>query len=144
MNDTGKRGRTPVYLAAVRALEALAAEDPEAMAQAYIEAGGGYRKEHYIKSRSVKPTMGNPFIERLAGARAVPNPVRFGWMDHPSLWVRGGKPFSFVSQPYGLSLEDLKQIVAYCEEHNLNALVDAGMSWHCPGSTVAVELTRKD
>jgi|CZCA01.1.fsa_nt_gi hypothetical protein len=136
--------RTPAYLAAVRALNALAVEDRDAVDQAYIEAGRGFRRETYIKRRGVKPTTGNPFIERLTGARVVPNPVRFGWMDHVSLWIKDGKPFSFVTQPYGLSLEDLKEIVAYCEEHNLDVFVDAGMSWHYPGSTVAVELTREE
>ena len=137
----GMRERTPAYWNAVQALEAL---DADEAGQAYIEATGGRRMDSYIERRGVKPTTGSPFIERLTGDRAVPNPVRFAWLDHPSLWIKAGKPFSFVSQPYGLSLQDLREIVAYCEEHNLDVSVDAGASWHYPGATVAVEFTRRD
>ena len=108
-----------------------------------MEATGGRRMASYIERRGVKPSSGWCFLERLTGRRAVRDPMRFAWMDHPSLWIKDGKPFSFVSQPYGLGLQDLREIVAYCEEHNLDVLVDAGMSWHYPGATVAVEFTRK-
>ena len=108
-----------------------------------MEATGGRRMASYIERRGVKPSSGWCFLERLTGRRAVRDPMRFAWLDHPSLWIKDGKPFSFVSQPYGLGLQDLREIVAYCEEHNLDVLVDAGMSWHYPGATVAVEFTRK-
>ncbi len=109
-----------------------------------MEATGGRRMASYIERRGVKPSSGWHFLERLTGRRAVRDPMRFAWLDHPSLWIKAGKPFSFVSQPYGLSLQDLREIVAYCEEHDLDVSVDAGASWHYPGATVAVEFTRKE
>jgi predicted TIM-barrel fold metal-dependent hydrolase len=109
-----------------------------------MEATGGRRMASYIERRGVTLSSGWHFLERLTGRRAVRDPMRFAWLDHPSLWIKAGKPFSFVSQPYGLSLQDLREIVAYCEEHDLDVSVDAGASWHYPGATVAVEFTRRD
>lgn len=108
-----------------------------------MEATGGRRMASYIERRGVKPSSGWCFLERLTGRRAVRDPVSFAWIDHRSLWLKDGKPYSYVTQPYGLSLSDLKQIVSYCDEHGLDVFVDAGLSWHYPGTTVAVEFTRK-
>jgi len=138
---TGER-RTPAFERAVEALQAL--EDAGTMDAACAEATRDYREQLYIERRGVTLSSGWHFLERLTGRRAVRDPMRFAWLDHTSLWIKAGKPFSFVSQPYGLSLQDLREIVAYCEEHNLDVSVDAGTSWHYPGATVAVEFTRRD
>ena len=138
---TGER-RTPAFERAVEALQAL--EDAGTMDAACAEATRDYREQLYIKRRGVKLSPGLCILERLTGRRAVRDPVSFAWIDHRSLWLKDGKPYSFVTQPYGLSLNDLKQIVAYCEEHGLDVFVDAGLSWHYPGTTVAVEFTRRE
>jgi len=61
--------------------------------------------------------------------------------DHPSMWIKNGKPYSLVLQPYGLDYEGMQSIVALCEQHGLVAHVDA-RSWHCPGGTVLIEIKK--
>lgn len=58
--------------------------------------------------------------------------------DHPSLWGKNGKSSLFVSQPYKLSLDDLRRIVKHCEDLNLDVEIGAGLSWHFPGRTILV------
>jgi hypothetical protein len=56
--------------------------------------------------------------------------------DHVIYHEKNGKR-TIVSQPYGLSLKDLKEIVEFCEEKQIDARVEA-CAPHYPGRTVAV------
>ena len=58
--------------------------------------------------------------------------------DHCSLWNRNGKPWAYISHPYVLETDDLREIVKRCDDGNLNAQVRADASWYFPGKTVAV------
>ena len=60
--------------------------------------------------------------------------------DHPSLWLKDGKPHIYVSQPYGLEWDKLRALVMWCGRWGLRAAVHAE-SWHYPGRTVAVMIT---
>lgn len=63
--------------------------------------------------------------------------------EHASLWVRDGSPARFVSQPYELPMEALRDMIRYCDRNELTFTVH-GSSWHFPGSAVFVEFRRKD
>lgn len=68
--------------------------------------------------------------------------IRFEGIDHFSLYNRKGKPFVYISQPYGVGTKQLKSIIELCENHDLDVRID-GYSWHYPDSTVLVEIHRK-
>lgn len=63
--------------------------------------------------------------------------------DHVSLWLRNGKPHVYVSQPYGLTLSDMRALVQFCDAHGLDAAVSA-RSWRFPGSTLLIEITHEE
>jgi hypothetical protein len=63
--------------------------------------------------------------------------------DHSSLWNRDGKPVVFVTQPYSLGVDTMRELVAFCDRWGLDACVSAWPSWHYPAAVVTVEITRK-
>lgn len=62
--------------------------------------------------------------------------------DHTELWVNGAKQ-TYVSHPYHLTLETMREIVAMCDEHGLECTVDAS-SWYYPGGTIKLEWTKAE
>ncbi|GEM_PF-2102631 len=138
-----EKHRTPIYEKAVSALIALREENPGLLAPAYAEASTGYIEHIYSIKYDLNLTSGRNVFEHLIGKHTYANVFR-RWMDHPSLWLKDGRPYTFVGQPYGLTFEDLKDILHYCEEYDLTASVDAGLSWWYPGWTVLVEVKRKE
>lgn len=137
--------RTPVYEKAVAALVALREEDPSLMSAAYAEAATTYKEQAYCRKHGVNRSRAGNTFDRLIGRRKDYgySSLWQRWMDHPSLWLKGGRPHIFVGQPYGLTLRDLQEIVALCDEYGLTAEVDAGLSWWYPGSTLLVEMRHK-
>jgi hypothetical protein len=67
--------------------------------------------------------------------------VRFGnsAMDHGSVWLRDGKPFVYISQPYNLALEGMRSVIKVCDEHNLVANI-RNRSWLFPTDAVFIEI----
>jgi hypothetical protein len=63
--------------------------------------------------------------------------------DHGRLYVKNGRPQFYLSQPYGLSFENLKQIIQYCDEWGLEASIDGLQSNWYPGDTIAVLYQKK-
>lgn len=135
--------RTPAYERAVAALTALREENPDLLTPAFAEASTGYWEHVFAKRHGLKRTSGRNVPERLTGEPAYSVPFR-RWMDHPSLWLKDGRPHSFVGQPYGLAFEDLQDLLRYCQTHGLTASIDAGLSWWYPGRTVLVEVKAQD
>jgi hypothetical protein len=62
--------------------------------------------------------------------------------DHPSLWLRNGKPVTFVFQPYGLCNADVEKLGAFCRERKLELEVSTWPAWHYPGSVLHVEISK--
>jgi len=63
--------------------------------------------------------------------------------EHISLWIKDGLPERFVSQPYELQMDAVREMISYCDKHDLTFTIH-GASWHFPGATVLVEFRRKD
>jgi hypothetical protein len=61
-------------------------------------------------------------------------------VDHPSLWIRDGKPAVFVFQPYGV--QDVAALGAFCAARSLECSIDTWPAWHNPGRVVFVEIHR--
>ena len=67
------------------------------------------------------------------------------WYDHVSLWRRKcDGALILVSQPYDGA--DVEALSSMCMTHGLTAEIDAGKSWHYPGSTtlIAIEAASDD
>lgn len=60
------------------------------------------------------------------------------WEDHVTLWLKDGKPFMVVSQPYHLTPEALAELGELTQEFDVS--VDGAGSWHYPGHTILVEI----
>jgi hypothetical protein len=58
-------------------------------------------------------------------------------------------PVAYVSQPYGLTSEEMQKIVQCCEEWGLTASIGAGFNiwhptWYFPGAVLSIVVTRKE
>ena len=56
------------------------------------------------------------------------------------MWNRNGEPYAVITHPY--RIQGVDALAQFCELHNLNLRVDPGLSWHYPGRTFFVEITR--
>ena len=136
------------YLRALRALEELAEEEgSDAVRRACADATWEDNKKSFVKSKGLREAKSQS-IERLIGKHSKsllesPSPAVLPGDDHPSLWLKNGKPHVYISQPYELSIEDLKELVEFCERHSLNLHVSTWPAWHFPGSVLNVKVTKK-
>ena len=88
----------------------------------------------------LKHTTGSIDFMRLVGKRsefigAEP------WEDHCSLWIKNGKPYLFVSEPYDLDISDMKGLIRICEAYGLEFNVRGWSRWN-PGDTSAIFITK--
>jgi hypothetical protein len=140
-----------LFREAVRALERLVEEEGlDTAERAFATAAWEKRREAFAKRLRVKPTAGHVCLNRLVKGHCKGTGLMFPkcfWLpvanDHVSLWLRDGEPHVYVSQPYGLTLNDMRALVEFCDAHGLDAAVTAG-SWHFPGETLLIEITRRE
>lgn len=139
------------YADAVTALAALVqAEGPDAATRAYAQATWETRREQWAaKHGGLKQSAGHVCLSRLLGKRrcneAGPDtlrPCRPPGADHCSLWLKDGVPEVLVSQPYGLGLQTMRELVALCDRCDFDASVDTWPAWHFPGGVLMVEIRR--
>lgn len=57
--------------------------------------------------------------------------------DHVSIWQDGNRRV-YVSQPYHLDLDTMREIVAHCDQHQMTVEIQPDASWWFPGSTLAI------
>jgi hypothetical protein len=57
--------------------------------------------------------------------------------DHSCLWLKDGKPHQFITEPYGLGINTLTDMVAYATKYGLVFRIDAS-SPHYQGNTIRV------
>ena len=126
---------SPAYIAAVKALKALPLNERGA---AFADAEADDLKAA-MSQRLGKESTGRKSWRRLVGKQGEPGDQLPG-DDHVGLWVNDGE-LTYISQPYGLTLDKLKEIVAVCEESGLKVTIGGG-SWYYPGSTIVVEYTK--
>jgi hypothetical protein len=63
--------------------------------------------------------------------------------DHPSLWIRDGKPVAYVSEHYDLDLPHMREIIVFADRWQLDVWFSAYPSPHFPGRTMAVVYTKR-
>lgn len=59
-----------------------------------------------------------------------------GWLDHSA--INGD---TFISEPYGVGMDNLKQLISFCEENKLSFFISA-QSWHFLFSTIRIVLKK--
>jgi hypothetical protein len=93
------------------------------------------------------PAKGTPSWQRLHGRRGpvadeCTERAQLPGDDHVTLWRqpsdRGARISLWVSQPYGLTADDLAAMYAGAEERSLEFAVDTWPAWHNPGSVLFV------
>ena len=109
------------------------------MTAAYAEAASTYIRLAYANSRRVRRSPGRNVFERLL--MNTYHNVFCGWMDHPSLWLR--RQAVCVAWPYHLSLDDLREIVRYCDAHNLDVHICSGGPGTIP-DRLCYQLSKKE
>lgn len=103
------------------------------MERALAEATHDRRRQEWIERTGLKETSSSHKCARrllLASPRCRGECLRPPGADHDSLWLLGGKPTLYVTQPYDL---EVHKLVAWCEAHGLLARVDLWPAWHFPG-----------
>jgi hypothetical protein len=129
----------PAVLAALRALSAVPEELQGRTAAEFLAHVKGKRKKPLgvrASRRALKDLFGEP-RDALNFRRYIPA------CDHEDIREgHDGQPV-FVSQPYVMDLTDLREIVSFCEKHDLKVRID-GNSPHYPGQTVRVEYRKRE
>lgn len=124
--------RRILIVKAEKALKKLIREFGEGAAnQAFSTAVAQERRQTFCCGHQVKQLNFGSCIEKLKGKRPPVSKIPPA-SDHLTLWGKGGKPSLLASQPYKLSLDDLRQIVEHCDDLNLDVEIGAGLSWHFP------------
>ena len=145
--------QTETYRSAVAALTKLIEEAGLDDAQrAAAEALSDPMRDHAMMGgmvREGKPlrlSTAHPCIARLVRKRcqAFPWPNSNDYMpcyppgaDHSFLTLLGRRADSFITHPYSLDTDTLKQMAAFAEKWGIEVTID-GFSWHFPGRTVRV------
>ena len=135
-----RKRRTPHYESAVAALHRLAEEDPDLVGRAFAEVDSVITKKWMTKG--LRRSLGSQSHLRLLGKRPPPQDLPL-FADHTDLWIKGGRPFLWTSQPYSLTNAGIKELGGLIDL-GLGATISAHRSWHFPGSTVMVELQKSE
>ena len=97
--------------------------------------GGGKRMDGRQRKVTVKSLPKWLGINYILGGKQ--------WLDHLSFEKRKdlmeSEVEAFISEPYAIGLEDLKDIISFCEEHHLNVAID-GKASHNPGRCLRITL----
>lgn len=63
--------------------------------------------------------------------------------DHDSLWLKDGKPYVYVMQPYSADDVQLEKLIQICKKNNLTFFIDAH-SFYSPAGTISIKLYQND
>jgi len=116
----------------------------ETVRRTYAVAVSEKLQKAWGESQGLKRYKGRPCLHRLLGQKCPPM-ESFSLMppytDHPSLWMKDGKPFCLVSQPYGLSMGRIEEITVFCQKHGLTFTIDSWPGWHFPHAVLFITFT---
>ncbi len=99
------------------------------------------RKKQFIAAHKVReshPCAYAPVPSVLAGKRPQEGAHVLGiGLDHDSLWNKDGKPYLFTSEPYYIRKDELKSLITYCDQYDIDFQIDAE-SMYFPGHTIRI------
>jgi hypothetical protein len=128
---------------AVAVLENL--NEPDEVDRVYAEAAAPHREQLW-RSIGFKQSSGIVCIQRVIGQRCNHYDMtrcRPPGTDHPRLLLRDGKPHSYVSEPYDLDMETLREMLAFADVNGLTFDLRQERAVHFPGHTACVVWRRK-
>ena len=140
-----KDKKSTVYLEAIRALKQLEQEEGHdavlRVAAQVIQVGRKAWLSKKWKGLSSQPCLGkvgdgrhrhnlNDSCPQLPGA------------DHTEMIKTETGAYLYVTEPYGLSWDNLRDMVEMCQERRLAMSIEARLSTHFPGETLAIIVTR--
>jgi hypothetical protein len=153
MSFMSKQHRTPAYERAVEVLRALLQQQSlDDVERAFAEVASPVIAAKVAKGYTPSNPNRHVCVHRLVGERCPEDRGLHGRrcetqylpaVDHLSGWKQDGKLTRIISQPYGMSYENVKKTVEFCERWGLEADISAWHSWHFPGHTLAVTYERK-
>ena len=142
--------QTETYKSAVAALTALIEESGLDDAQrAAAEALSDPMRDMVRADKLLRFSTAHPCIARVLGKRCSQAhssiyedterrpPCYPPGADHSFLTLLGGRALSFITHPYDLDTDTLKEMTAFAEKWGIEVTID-GFSWHFPGRTVRV------
>ena len=129
------------------AIQALTEANPSIRDRIFAEVTADEDLSDFVKSRNLKVSKSH-CIMRLLGKQCgavyyKPCKCRPPGDDHGMMFNLDGKAFCYVSQPYQVSQETAKEMVAFAERYNLQFHIATWPAWHFPSGTVSVVWTRK-
>ena len=127
-----KGDNSPEFKAAVQALKAL----PEGVRFQAVAAAMTDEIKGISEAKFGKAGRGRTSWRRLLGEQGAATDGYLPGDDHVELLLKDGK-LTYVSHPYGLTLDKMRDIVAAADQHGLHVEVDA-LSWYYPLGTVQV------
>lgn len=143
---------SPAYLDAKTALERLEEREPGFSFYAFADVWTVAALKGFRNRTRATVRKSHPCLWRLAGqpcqaGKYAAEPARcmpFGntLLDHATMWYRGRDPYAIVAHPYDLPPRDLLALEEFCKEHSLLFTLSPGLSWHFPGMTFFLEITR--
>jgi hypothetical protein len=129
-----------MYKETVEAIRQLVkAEGLEHAERAFAEAVSTRRRKERLKG-------GYIHSEENQDAYAVigtETPIRFPGDDHMSAVLKGRQPIACIAQPYHMGWETLCSLVDFCKGRGLKAEISAKHSWHFPGWTLLLAVTKE-
>lgn len=100
-------------------------------------------KKGWAESRGLKEAFpgygkaGLSFLDKKIKA------TQFPAHDHVTYWRKEGKPFCVVSQPYGVSHNDLAEIALVAKGYGLSVQISSYPSWHYPHGVLSIIWEKK-
>ncbi|MBM4288882.1 MAG: hypothetical protein FJ135_12220 [Deltaproteobacteria bacterium] len=95
--------------------------------------------------QGVKQIHCGAYLEKMKGKKRPAVPKIPPAMDHGTLWGKDGKtPSLFVSQPYKLAHNHLRQVMDFCEANGLEVEIAGWPSWWKPGMALTVIFKTKE
>lgn len=94
-------------------------------------AGGSWTWRQLVRGKQVGSFRGDPCYITMPG------------QDHSRLHTHRERGPTYITQPYQLSLDTLREVVAECDRRNLDCTIDGNSSWF-PGRTIRMVYTPKD
>lgn len=98
----------------------------------------GVRKKAFIAAHQVKESQIFARIPSvLAGKRPESIEMREWGFENTTLWVKEGKPYLLTSEPSQVSKDQLRALIAHCDEYGVDFQIDAE-SMDYPGKSLRI------
>ncbi|MFE5776889.1 hypothetical protein [Brachybacterium sp. NPDC056505] len=92
-------------------------------------------KSVYLRDQLTAISPDHGFGDLSAAGIELGNTATSDWLDHVTLWTRGGSPAAIVAQPYGLCDEYREGLLKLGTKPGLRVEIDDAGGWYGMGTT---------